>query len=235
MTTVEIMLQLESLGCQQTKSIWMKHGAQEPYFGIKAGDLKPIQKRIKKNYTLAKELFATGNSDAMYLAGLIADEKAMTKADLQLWAEQAYWYLLSEYAVAWVASESAYGLELAKEWIQSDKERLATAGWATLSSLVSIKQDEELDLKYLTQQLDHVAQTIHQSPNRVRYTMNGFVIAMGCFVPSLSEKAKAVAKTIGKVQVNMGETACKTPEAFAYIAHIEKMGRAGKKKKTARC
>src|SRR5688572_22296130 len=149
MTTEDIMLQLERLGCQQTKSIWMKHGAQEPYFGVKTGDLKPIQKKIKKNYTLAKELFATGNSDAMYLAGLIADEKAMTKADLQLWVEQAYWYLLSEYAVAWVASESKYGLELAKEWIQSDKERLATAGWATLSSLASIKQDEELDLEYL--------------------------------------------------------------------------------------
>lgn len=235
MTTAEIMQQLAALGSETTRSTLRKHGAKEPFFGVRVGDLKPIQKKIKKNYTLAKELYATGNSDAMYLAGLIADEKAMTKADLQLWAEQAYWYMLSEYTVAWVASESNFGLELAKEWLKSESERLATAGWATLSSLASIKQDDKLDLEYLTHQLDQVAQTIHSSPNRVRHTMNNFVIAMGCFVPALTSKAKEIAKVIGKVQVNMGETACKTPEAFAYIEKVENMGRSGKKKKTARC
>ncbi|MBC5772807.1 DNA alkylation repair protein [Pontibacter sp. KCTC 32443] len=235
MTVQEVLLHLETLGDQQTKRTWLKHGAQEPFFGVKVGDLKPIQKRLKKNYNLAKELYATGNSDAMYLAGLIADEKAMTKEDLQDWAEQANWYMLSEYTVAWVASESNYGLELAKEWIQSDDERIATTGWATLSSLASIKGDSELDLEYLTSQLDHVAQAIHSSPNRVRYTMNGFVIAMGCFIPTLTAKAKEVAKTIGKVQVDMGGTACKTPEAYTYIEKVEQMGRTGKKKKTARC
>jgi 3-methyladenine DNA glycosylase AlkD len=235
MTIREIMQQLENLGCATTKNTLMRHGACEPFFGVKVGDLKPIQKKIKKNYSLAKELYATGNSDAMYLAGLIADEKAMTKADLQLWAEQAYWYMISEYTVAWVASESSYGFELAKEWIESDNEKLATTGWATLSSLASIKQDSDLDLDYLTQQLNLVAQTIHNSPNRVRHTMNGFVIAMGCFVPALTDKAKEVAQTIGKVQVDMGGTACKTPEAYSYINKVEKMGRAGKKKKTARC
>ncbi len=235
MTAQDILQQLEQLGCASTKNTLMKHGACEPFFGVKVGDLKPIQKKIKKNYELSKELFATGNSDAMYLAGLIADEKAMIKADLQNWAENAYWYMLSEYTVAWVASESAYGFELAKEWINSGDERLATTGWATLSSMAGIKQDNELDLDYLSQQLDHVAEVIHQSPNRVRHTMNGFVIAIGSFVPTLSDKAKEAAKTIGKVHVDMGGTACKTPEAFPYIAKVEQMGRAGRKKKTARC
>lgn len=235
MTVDEIILQLESLGSQTIKNIYLKHGAREPFFGVKVGDLKPIQKKIKKNYSLAKELYATGNSDAMYLAGLIADEKAMTKTDLQIWAEQAYWYMLSEYTVAWVAAESNYGFELAKEWVRSDNEKLATTGWATLSSLATITQDSELDLDYLAEQLDHVAKTIHNSPNRVRHTMNGFVIAIGSFVSALTDKAKEVARAIGTVQVDMGGTACKTPEAYSYIEKVEKSGRAGKKKKTARC
>lgn len=235
MTTPEIMQQLASLGSESTKNIWTKHGAKEPLFGVKVGDLKPIQKKIKKNHALAMELYATGNSDAMYLAGLIADEKAITKDDLQRWAEQAYWYMLSEYTVAWVTAESKYGFELAKEWIHSDDEKISTAGWATLSNLGSIKQDTELDLDYLSQQLDHVKQNIHASPNRVRYTMNGFVIAMGAFVPSLTAKAKEVANAIGKVDVYMGNTSCKVPVALPYIENIEKMGRSGKKKKTCRC
>ncbi|MBC5992392.1 DNA alkylation repair protein [Pontibacter cellulosilyticus] len=235
MTTPDIMQQLASLGCETTKNTLTRHGAKEPFFGVRVGDLKPIQKKIKKNHALALELYETGNSDAMYLAGLIADETAMTKEDLQRWAEQAYWYMLSEYTVAWVASESKYGFELAKEWIKSDNERLVTAGWATLSNLGGIKPDHELDLDYLSQQLDFVQQHIHSSLNRIRYTMNGFVIAMGSFVPALTEKARAVAAAIGKVEVYMGQTSCKVPEASPYIEKVIQMGRHGRKKKTARC
>jgi hypothetical protein len=49
-------------------------------------------------------LFDTGNSDAMYLAGLIAFEKQITEENLRDWAEKAYWYYISEYAVAWIAA-----------------------------------------------------------------------------------------------------------------------------------
>ncbi|WP_238395772.1 DNA alkylation repair protein [Pontibacter pudoricolor] len=229
------MEQLAALGSQTIKNIYLKHGAKEPFFGVKVGDLKPIQKRLKKNHSLAKELYQTGNSDAMYLAGLIADEKAMTKSDLQDWVHNAVWYMHCEYTVAWVAAESNYGFELAKEWIASEDENIATAGWATLASLVAIKPDTELDIEFLSAQLDYVAEVIQSSPNRVRYVMNGFVIAVGCYVSSLTEKAKAVAQTIGKVKVNMGDTACKTPEAYSYIEKLEETGRIGKKKKTARC
>jgi 3-methyladenine DNA glycosylase AlkD len=235
MTAPEIMEQLATLGSQTIKNIYLKHGATEPLYGVRVGDLKPIQKKLKKNYNLAKELYQTGNSDAMYLAGLIADEKAMTREDLQNWVNNAVWYMHCEYTVAWVAAESNYGFELAKEWIKSGDENIATSGWATLASLASIKGDSKLDIAFLGEQLDHVAKVIHSSPNRVRYTMNGYVIAIGCFIPALTEKAKAVARIIGKVEVNMGDTACKTPVAYSYIEKLEKTGRIGKKKKTARC
>jgi 3-methyladenine DNA glycosylase AlkD len=95
MTSQEILSELESYGSQSIKNVLIKHGAKEPFFGVKVGDLKGIQKKIKKNYELSLDLFATGNSDAMYLAGLIADDKKMTKTDLQNWVENAYWYMLS--------------------------------------------------------------------------------------------------------------------------------------------
>jgi hypothetical protein len=49
------------------------------------------------------------------------------------------------------------------------------------------------------------------------------------------KQAKAAARQIGTVSVNMGETACKVPLATAYIEKIEGMGRVGQKKKTIRC
>lgn len=235
MTAQEIMKELETLGSASIKKVFLNHGAKEPFFGVKVGDLKKIQKRIKKDYQLALDLYDTGNSDAMYLAGLIADDEKMTKKDLKRWVDKAYWHMISEYTVPWVAAGSKHGYELAREWIESKKESVAGAGWSTLSSLVAVKKDEELDLPGLKQLLLRVQKTIHDQPNRVRYSMNCFVISVGGYVASLTDLAMEVAKKIGVVSVDMGGTACKVPSAPEYIKKIQDRGSIGKKKKTAKC
>jgi 3-methyladenine DNA glycosylase AlkD len=235
MTKDEVMLALSRFGNEQTKKIFTRHGAREPLYGVKVGDLKTLVKKIKTDHNLALELYETGNSDAMYLAGLIADENLVTREELQHWVRNAYWYMLSEYTVAWLASESRYGWELALEWIESDEEGMASSGWSTLSNLVSLKPDEELDKEKLFALLDRVARDIHQSLNRVRYTKNGFVIAVGSYVEALTKKANEVAATIGNVSVDMGGTSCKVPLATEYIKKIEAKGYTGKKRKSARC
>jgi 3-methyladenine DNA glycosylase AlkD len=80
MTVTEIMAELQAKGSESIKKILSKHGVKEPFFGVKIEYLKPIQKKVKKDYQLAKDLFATGNADAMYLAGLIADDEKMTRS-----------------------------------------------------------------------------------------------------------------------------------------------------------
>ena len=55
------------------------------------------------------------------------------------------------------------------------------------------------------------------------------------FVEELSDKAIAVAKQIGKVTVDMGDTACKVPSAVEYIEKVTKRRGVGKKRTTARC
>ena len=197
--------------------------------------MQPLKKKLMGNNKLALELFDTGISDAKYLAGLICEPKQMTKADLNRWAKGANWYMLAEYTVPWVASESKFGRELALKWMDSKDEMIASAGWSTYSSFVSITPDEELDLKEITGLMDRVKKEIPTAQNRVKYTMNGFVIAVGSFVAPLTEKAKAVAKALGKVSVDMGDTSCNVPLATEYIAKVEKMGRVGRKKKEARC
>lgn len=235
MTFDEVMTSLKSLGSEQTKKTWLNHGASGEVWGVKIGDMKVIQKKIKRNHELALKLFQTGNVDAMYFAGLISEPLKMSKAELNDWAERAKWYMLSEYTVAWAASESNYGRELALEWITSAQENIASAGWSTYSCLLALKKDEDLDLKEITELLEHIRIDIQAQPNRVRYAMNGFVISVGAYVAALTEKAKAIAAEIGKVNVNQGNTACKVPDAKAYIEKMEAMGKIGQKRKTVFC
>ena len=234
-TAKEVLEQLEEYGDERTKKTLTKHGAKEPFFGVKVGDLKKILKKTKKNHELSLELYETGNSDAMYLAGLMADEKQITKKQLQNWVEKAYWYYLSEYAVAWVAAETEFGFELGLEWIQSKEENIAAAGWSTLASYAIVNKDEDLDVDKYRQLLDQVEREVHSAENRVRYTMNGFVITVGTSIKALTPQATEIAEKIGKVEVDMNGTACKVPLAKDYIQKMVDMQRIGRKKKNARC
>lgn len=235
MTVQEIMDDLKSHGSNSIKKILLKHGVKEPFFGVKIEYLKPIQKKVKMDYQLAKDLYATGNADAMYLAGLIADDKKMTKDDLQIWASQAVSSNISEYTVPWVATGNKNGFGLALEWIDSPEEYIAACGWSTLGNIVSLKPDNELNLAELKHLLERVAKTIHTSPNRVRSTMNGFLIAVGTYVMPLSEYAIATAKDIGAVVVEKEGTACKVPDAVECIMKAKNKGVLGKKKKAVKC
>lgn len=193
--------------------------------------MKKLQKKVKINHSLALELYATGNTDAMYFAAMIADSKIMKESDIQKWAKNAYWYYLSEHAVVAVASENVDGFSIALNWIDKKEENLASSGWATLSAIISKKPNDELELNIIENLLKRVESEIHKSQNREKYAMNGFVIAVGAFIPELTEIALKTANKIGKVDVFMGETSCKVPLATDYINKIIVMDKVGKKRK----
>jgi 3-methyladenine DNA glycosylase AlkD len=235
MNAKDVLKELESYGDAQTKKTLMTHGAKEPFFGVKVADLKKILKKTKKNHELSLELYKTGNSDAMYLAGLMADETKITEANLNEWVKTAYWSYLNEYAVPWVAAETSFGFTLGLEWIASSNEQIATAGWSTLSNYAGVNNDDQLDIKKYSELLDFVEKNIHQKQNRVKYTMNSFVIHVGSSIKELTQKALDMAERIGKVEVDMNGTACKVPAAKEYINKAITNGKVGKKKITCRC
>ncbi len=235
MTATQIIKDIKPLGTAGYKRVLMNHGVKEPVIGVKIEELKKIQKQVKKDYQLALDLYDTRIYDAQYLAGLIADETKMTKKDLSGWLEKANCSTLCGFTVAWVTAESPHGIELARKWIDSKDENTAQTGWATLSSLVAIKDDADLDLAELKRLLQRVERTIHEQPDKVRYAMNSFVIAAGSYVTALTDLALETGKKIGKVTVDMGNTACQVPYSPDYIEKVRKRGSLGKKRKSARC
>ena len=236
-TVTSIMAELRKKGSEKTRNIYARHGmATERMFGVSIAELKVIAKTIKGQQALACELYETGNLDAMYLAGLVADGSQMTRRQLNGWAESAVnLQMISEYTVPWVTVEHPDARDLAIQWIKSKKEHVASSGWCTYAGLVATKTDEALDLREIEGLLSTVVKEIDSARNRVRYTMNGFVIAAGTYVKPLLKQAKASARQIGAVSVDMGDTACNIPIATAYIEKIEASGRVGQKRRTIRC
>src|SRR5690349_6707411 len=82
MTLDQAMSRLESLGSEQMRKINAKNGVNENQFGVKMGDIRALAKEIKLDPELAKQLWETGNFDAMVLSTLVMKPKLLTADDI---------------------------------------------------------------------------------------------------------------------------------------------------------
>lgn len=235
MNLEHVMQELEALGKERTKKIYLSNGAHEPVFGVATGAMKPIVKKIKINQPLAEELYATGNYDAMYFAGIIADPKAMTEADYDRWMDAAYFYMLSDFVVAVTLSESDIAQEVADKWIASGEELRMSAGWSCYCWLLGNRQDVEFSQSKISNMLNSVKNAIHNSPERTKSAMNNFLYTVGTSYLPLHEKAVETAKTIGTVEIQRDNKKSSFLNAYESIQKEVDKGRIGFKRKNVRC
>lgn len=230
-----VMQELEALGKERMKKMYISNGAHEPVFGVATGAMKPIAKKIKINQPLAEELYATGNYDAMYFAGIIADPKGMTESDYDRWMDAAYFYMLSDYVVAVTLSESNIAQEVADKWIASGEELRMSAGWSCYCWLLGNRKDIEFSESKISNMLDMVKSTIHDSPERTKSAMNNFVYTVGISYVPLHEKAVETAKEIGIVEVKREKKKSSYLNANESIQKEVDRGKLGFKRKYVRC
>ncbi|WP_440970096.1 DNA alkylation repair protein [Peribacillus frigoritolerans] len=230
-----VMQELEALGKERTKKMYISNGAHEPLFGVATGAMKPIVRKIKINQDLAEELYSTGNYDAMYFAGIIADPKAMTESDYDRWMDAAYFYMLSDYVVAVTLSESDIAQEVSDKWIASGEELRMSAGWSCYCWLLGNRKDVEFSESKISDMLDLVKNTIHVSPERTKSAMNNFLSTVGISYLPLHEKAVETAKAIGIVEVKRDKKKTSFLNAYESIQKEVGRGRLGFKRKHVRC
>lgn len=226
-----VMQELESLGKERMKKMYMSNGAHEPLFGVTTGEMKPIAKKIKINQPLAEQLYSTGNYDAMYFAGVIADPNAMTVADYDRWIDTAYFYMISDFVVAVTLAEAEIAQEVADKWIASGEELKMSAGWSCYCWLLGNRKDSEFSESKLANMLDMVRNTIHEAPERTKYSMNNFIYTVGVSYIPLHEKAIETAMLVGPVEINSK----KKIHAYPNIQKELEKGRIGFKRKHVRC
>ncbi|MEG0380113.1 MAG: DNA alkylation repair protein [Kurthia sp.] len=235
MNLQSVMQELEALGKERSKKMYQSNGAREPLFGTATGAMKPIAKKIKKNQPLAEELYATGNYDAMYFAGVIADPEVMTKEDFERWINGAYFYMLSDYVVAVTLAESDLAQEIADEWIASGQELKMSAGWSCYCWLLGNRKDHEFSEQKLLDMLETVKNTIHDAPERTKSAMNNFLYTTGLSYVPLHEKALEIAQAVGPVEIKKVNKKSSFVHAYESIQKEVDKGRIGFKRKYVRC
>lgn len=219
MTLQDTMKQLEKLGTAQNRKTYARHGAGDNMFGVSFANLYALQKRIKADHALAQQLWKTGNTDARILALLVADPAQLTAAEAESWLREIRYYMATYYLAVLVAKTS-FADKLMHAWMKSKQEYDRACGYEILAGRLRAKDASipDADLKKI---LATIEREIHGSANRARAAMNGAMIGIGSR-RALTKEAIATAKRIGPVDVDHGDTSCKTPDAAAYIVKIAK-------------
>ncbi|OGC92841.1 MAG: DNA alkylation repair protein [candidate division Zixibacteria bacterium RBG_16_48_11] len=214
MTYAEAIKQLQSLGTAQNVKVYKRHGMGENLYGVSFADLGKLKKQIKTDQQLAQQLWKSGNGDARHLALMIADPEKATEEMLDSWVKDLNYYMLCDLLAGFVG-KTDFAKKKAEEWTKSRDEWVGRAGW-DLVGVVAMKE-ESLPDRYFEQCIRTIEKTIHQSKNFTRHAMNNALISIGIRNPKLEKLAIAAAGRIGKVEVDHGQTGCKTPDAVAYI------------------
>ncbi len=215
----EVMSTLKKAGKPNTAKIYQRHGSGPNVYGVSFADLGKLTKKIKKDHGLALELWSTGVGEAQTLALMIADP-AQLKDDLaDAWVADSTNRGLRHYLACLVA-RSPIATKKMKEWMKAKDEARRSTGYAILAFLMrdtpAMLADGDLEKHLAT-----IEKEIHGSPNWARYSMLMGLISIG-LRPSLQKKAIQAARRIGKVDVDMGETSCKIPDAEEYILKASK-------------
>lgn len=224
MTLDEVMRTLEKSGTAQAKKTYARHGAVEPMFGVSFATLKTLYKKIKVDHELALGLWATGNYDARNLAFKVVDPAKITSKQLDEWADDMKVRMCAGYVSA-LAAESPHGFAKVAQWLASPSESRRSAGWWLVASLAM--RNPEVPDAWFQERVKDIEKKLQASSNDERYSMNHALICIGGRSPALKKAALAASKKIGTVDVDHGDTSCKTPEAIPYIESMWARAAAG--------
>ncbi len=214
MRLTEVMTELQSLGTGQNRKVYARHGVRDPKYGVSFGNLGQLRRNIGRDHELATALWATGNHDARVLATMVADPAQLSSEQVDAWMRDVDNDILAD-AFATLVAGSRWCGSRARSWSRMKGEWPGAIGWTLIA--LSAAGDDRLTDPFLLECLAFIEQHISTAPNRARHSMNRALIAIGRRNFEWRKRAVDVADSIGQVQVDHGQTGCKTPDARAEL------------------
>jgi 3-methyladenine DNA glycosylase AlkD len=213
-TVGQVLDELEQCGTEQHRKVYKRHGVGDNQFGVSFTNLRALGKKYGGNQALAEQLWDTGNHDARLLATMVADPTAITSTLAESWRKSLDNHVITD-AFSGLIARTPLCQQKMERWTKAKAEWTSRAGFGLLAHLAM--RDGTLPNAFFANYVDLIEREIHSRKNRTRDAMNSALIAIGIRNQELERTAVAAAKQIGIVDVDHGETGCKTPDAIEYI------------------
>ncbi|MEL6672969.1 MAG: DNA alkylation repair protein [Bacteroidota bacterium] len=224
MTFQEVIQELEAMGTAQNRKIYRRHGAQENLYGVSFANYKKLKKKIRSpegkkgiNHEVAIQLMGTGNADAQTFGAMIGNPQKLTEQQAEDWIKEAEYYPVADYLGTLIYA-SPWREAKMKAWTQSNDEFFKRVGFGLVNQ--AAREASDLPDAFFLPFIEQMEKEIQQSPNRAKEGMNNCLIAIGGRNEALRKRVLQAAEVIGPVEIDHGETSCKTFVIEEYVAKI---------------
>jgi 3-methyladenine DNA glycosylase AlkD len=207
-----VMKQLKAWEHPKMRAVNAKHGAGENQFGVNLGKLRGLAAKVKRDHTLALELWKSGNIDAMNLATLIMDPKQLSQSEVEKLAKDLSYYTTTDWFVKNVVKARPFKGELCRKWAASKDEYVGRAGWTLMAGQLEEHDREEL--------LDTIEKRMKAAPFRTQEPMNYCLVKIAVDYPQLRKRAIAIGHKLEVLKDYPVPKGCTSPFAPTWIAYI---------------
>ncbi len=122
MTTKEIIKRIKSNKNERAVEIWKSYGVTaDEFYGMGLTQLRKFAKEIKKNHSIALELWDTNIHDAKLLSTMIEEYKKVDEAQIDKQVREIYSPDLADKFCEFVA-KTPFAVKKFKEWCRSKEE-----------------------------------------------------------------------------------------------------------------
>lgn len=211
----EVLEQIAALEDPRIREVNARHGDDH---GVNLTKLRGIAKAIKTNDEFARELWATGETDARLLALLIAKPRVYSADELDAMLREARYPKVLDWLVNYIVKKSPHAEDLRVRWFDDPEPDVAAAGWALTHWRVN-KNPDGLDQEAL---LDQVEAEMKDAPERLQWEMNFALTYIGVESPALRPRAIAIGEALEVLKDHPTPPGCTSPYAPLAIAELAK-------------
>ncbi len=215
-TVDEALKALESRGNARVRELNIQRGAPENQFGVNMSDIRVMAKSIKSNHELGRELWASGNGEAMLLATLIMKPKQVSEDELEGMVTSVtptYWQL-ADWLMTRLIKQHPGKEAMRLQWMEQAHPMLARAGWSLTAERI-VKSPEGLDLGAL---LDRIEREMADAPAPAQWTMNFCLAEIGIHFAEHRQRATDIGERLGIYRDYPCSKGCTSPFAPTWIA-----------------
>ncbi len=208
-----VMAEIAGYEDPRMRAVNEKHGDDH---GVNLSKIRALAKQIKSNGSLARELWATGDTAARLVAVLLSKPKDFSSDELDAMLRESRARKVFDWLLNYIVKKGPHAEELRLRWLTDEDPVVASGGWELTADRV-VKRPEGLDLSGL---LDTIEAEMKDAPDRLQWSMNTCLAQIGITHEPLRARAIAIGERLEVLRDYPTPPGCTSPYAPLWIAEI---------------
>jgi 3-methyladenine DNA glycosylase AlkD len=191
----EILERLKALSNPEVIEGMARYGINPAnVYGVNIPPLRSLARELKKDHTLALELWASGIHEARILASMIDDPRQVSEAQMETWVKDFDSWDVCDQCCSNLFDKTPYAWDKAVEWSERSEEYVKRAGFVLMTQLAV--HDKKAANKEFLKFLPIIKREAPDERNFVKKAVNWALRQIGKRNRSLNQAAIATAQEI---------------------------------------